>query len=84
MADYTNPGRRIKLDSSNLDSLSYDGELGVLDIWFHAKGTVVSRYRYYKVPAEIVTHIIFAPSQGQAFITLVKNVDFHFEKVAEL
>lgn len=76
-----NNGRRIGAESSNLNSVAYDVETRALDVWFATEGRVTGRYRYTDVPPVVVTNVLFAPSQGKAFIELVKKGGFSYTKV---
>lgn len=76
-----NNGRVIEADSSNIHSVAYDVDTHALDVYFHVSGAVVSQYRYFDVPAEVVTNLLFASSQGRAFIALVKNGGFSYCKM---
>lgn len=82
MEAYVNPGQRIGLNSSNLQSLAYDIGSRVLDIFFlNPRGGNPSCYRYFEVPSDVVLHVLCASSQGTAFNELVK-AKFEYEKIA--
>ena len=66
-----------KIESSNLEALTYDSEDENLIIEFN-NGT---RYRYKKVPVSVIDHFLDAESKGKFFHNNVKS-KYEYEKIA--
>ena len=64
------PVQPIPVQSSLLNSVSYQPEQAILDLEFRPDGTV---YRYFNVPAEIHTCLLTAISKGACFNQLIRN-----------
>ena len=60
---------RVPLSSSNLQSVGYDSETGILEIEFKT-GSI---YQYSGVPTDEYLSMMNAPSQGRYFNANIKN-----------
>jgi len=54
---------RTPVDSSLIESVAYDAERMILDLWF----TTGTHYRYFDVEPEVVEELMRAPSKGRYF-----------------
>ena len=63
--------------STQLNSIAYDTDEAELFIEFNSRVW----YRYVGVEPEIVTAVLFAPSQGKAFTSLIRNGIYPFNKL---
>jgi len=63
------PGRRIEVDSSNIDSVLYNPEDQSLEVRF-AKG---GDYRYANVDPEIYSTFLESPSKGSYLHKVIKQ-----------
>jgi hypothetical protein len=67
---------RIKVESSNIDSIGYDTKTSTLEIEF-INGRV---YQYFNVPYMTYLSLFVAKSKGKYFANYIKN-NYEFEKV---
>ena len=67
---------RLRVESSNLESVGYDYKLGTLEIEFK----VGSVYQYFNVPASDFDQLMATPSKGSYFDEHIKN-NYQFQKV---
>lgn len=68
---------RIKVESSNLESVGYDGN----DMEVEFKGGAV--YKYFNVPFRVWEAVVNADSVGKCFNERVKKGGYKFERVEE-
>lgn len=61
---------RVILNSTNVDSVGYDADAGILEVEF----TGGSVYEYYQVPRPIFDGLVSAASPGHYLATKVKDV----------
>ena len=61
--------QRVRLSSTTLASALYDGERRQLELEFRS-GT---RYRYFRVPRDVYTALLEAPSKGEFFNRSIRN-----------
>ena len=66
-----------KIESSNLEALTYDSDNENLIVEFNSG----ARYRYKKVPLSVVDHFLDAESKGKFFHNNVKS-KYEYEKIA--
>jgi hypothetical protein len=60
---------RVRVRSSNLASVGYDAEEGILEIVF-LNGRI---YEYYRVPEDVFQGLVSASSPGQYFADHVRD-----------
>ena len=63
--------------SSSMVAIGYNQETEVLVAQFNAE----TYYRYDGVPPELVATVMFSPSLGKAFNTLIKKGNFPYQKI---
>lgn len=68
----------VPVRSSNIRSVGYDEEGGILEIWF-LSGSV---YRYTSVPKSVYDTLVAASSVGRTFNDTVKDI-FPYRKIAD-
>jgi hypothetical protein len=67
---------RIRVSSSNLQSVGYASESSILEIKFNSGGI----YQYSRVPAAVHQGLMNAASHGKYFHAFIKNV-YSYQKV---
>jgi len=68
---------RIRVSSSDLQSVGYDATTCTLEIKFHSGGI----YQYFKVPEAIYRGLIAASSHGKYFHAYIKDL-YSYQKIA--
>ena len=68
----------IRLDSTNIYSVSYDPRREILIVRFRNN----TRYRYFDVPESVFQDLLDAESHGKFFHKNIRNV-FVFEKMGD-
>lgn len=68
---------RTRVSSSNIASVGYDSQMGILEIEFQS-GSV---YRYYRVPQSHYQGLMRASSHGQYFDAYIKNSGYNYTRV---
>ena len=61
--------RRIPVSSSNLASVGYEAQRGILEVEFHS-GSV---YQYHGVPEQVYRGLMCASSHGSYFSAYIRN-----------
>jgi KTSC domain-containing protein len=61
---------RVAVQSSNVISVGYDADEGILEVEFSAG----SLYEYYRVPREVFDALLASASPGNYLATKVKDV----------
>ena len=69
---------RKRVKSSNLRSIGYDSELGILEVEFHETGV----YRYADVPSDIYERLMLVMSKGRYFNEHIRD-QFRAERVSD-
>ena len=59
----------VKVESTTLRALAYDGSRGVLQLEFCTRAI----YRYYGVPAVVYEALLGAPSKGRYFNRVIRG-----------
>lgn len=67
---------KVSVQSSNLASVGYDDEHGVLEVEFH-NGRV---YEYYLVPEDVYRGLVNALSAGEYFASYVRD-QYRFRRI---
>jgi hypothetical protein len=68
---------RIRVRSSNLASVGYDPDAGVLEVAFHS-GSI---YRYFDVPEYLFHRLLEASSQGKFLDTYIKKAGYAYQQI---
>jgi len=68
---------RVKVESTNLNSVGYNKDEKILEIQFNYRSAV---YQYYRVPEYIHTGLMRATSKGDYFHRRIKG-KYKFKKV---
>lgn len=71
--------RRIKVSSSNVNSIGYDKDSSTLDVEF--KGGAV--YRYSGVPEDVYIGLRNAPSKGSYLAKYIKSGGYPYEMISK-
>lgn len=75
-ATFVTEASSMRVGSSNLKSIRYNGKTMVLTIYFRSGGV----YRYFGVEPETVEELKFAASKGQYFYKFIRDV-YQYERV---